>query len=63
MTRRHISRQLFWPLVIGAIAGTLLAAPLSAFWLNELQLTLLLATFYARCDLGPDTGSKNTQHT
>lgn len=45
MTRRHISRQLFWPLVIGAIAGTLLAAPLSAFWLSELQLTLLLATF------------------
>ena len=45
MTRHHISKQLFWPLVIGAIIGTLLAAPLSAFWLNDLQLTLLLATF------------------
>ena len=45
MTRRHISKQLFWPLVIGAVVGTLIAAPLSAFWLDELQLTLLLATF------------------
>lgn len=45
MTRHHISKQLFWPLVIGALVGTLLAAPLSAFWLTDLQLTLLLATF------------------
>ena len=45
MTRNHISKPLFWPLVIGAIVGTLLAAPLSAFWLTDLQLTLLLATF------------------
>jgi uncharacterized membrane protein YfcA len=45
MTRHHISRRLFWPLVIGAFIGTLLAAPLSAFWLTDMQLTLLLATF------------------
>jgi uncharacterized membrane protein YfcA len=45
MTRHHISRRLIWPLVIGAFIGTLLAAPLSAFWLTDMQLTLLLATF------------------
>ena len=37
--------RLFWPLVIGAAIGTLAAAPFSAFWLNEIQLTLLLAGF------------------
>ena len=37
--------SLFWPLVIGALIDTLAAAPFSAFWLNEIQLTLLLAGF------------------
>ncbi len=45
MTRPHVSMRLFWPLVIGALVGTLAAAPFSAFWLNEIQLTLLLAGF------------------
>jgi len=45
MTRHHVSMRLFWPLVIGALVGTLAAAPFSAFWLNEIQLTLLLAGF------------------
>ena len=45
MTRPHVSMRLFWPLVIGAVIGTLAAAPFSAFWLNEIQLTLLLAGF------------------
>ena len=39
MTRPHVSMRLFWPLVIGAVIGTLVAAPFSAFWLNEIQLT------------------------
>ena len=45
MMRPHVSSTLFWRLIVGAVLGTLLAAPFSAFWLNEVQLTLLLAAF------------------
>jgi uncharacterized membrane protein YfcA len=45
MMRPHVSSTLFWRLLVGAVLGTLLAAPFSAFWLNEVQLTLLLAAF------------------
>ena len=43
MTYRHISTPIFNRLLLGTTAGTLLALPLSAFWLSEHQLTLLLA--------------------
>ena len=45
MMRPHVSSTLFWRLLVGAVLGTLLAAPFSAFWLSEVQLTLLLAVF------------------
>mgnify|MGYP002044835502 FL=1 len=45
MTRHHVAMSLFRPILLGAIVGTLLAAPLTAFWLNEVQLTLVLASF------------------
>ena len=45
MTYRHISRPIFNRLLLGTTVGTLLALPLSAFWLSEHQLTLLLAFF------------------
>ena len=41
MTYRHISTPIFNRLLLGTTAGTLLALPLSAFWLSEHQLTLL----------------------